>query len=140
MISEKTFDEISEGDSAHFEVVITETLVDAFGALSGDCNPLHMDQSYGTQTSFNGRIAHGMIAGTLFSRLVGMHLPGKYNLYLSQTLSFKKPLHIGARVIVEGNVLKKSHAVRTLTLSTTVRDATNDEELVVGEALVRVLK
>lgn len=140
MISEKKFDDIFEGDKAQFEITITGELIDAFVALSGDSNPLHTDEHYATETPFGGRIAHGMIAGALFSRLVGLYLPGKYSLYLSQTLLFKKPLRIGTNAIIEGIVTQKTDAVRTLTLSTMMHNKTSGEVLVEGEAKVRLLK
>ena len=140
MISEKTFGEILQGDSAQFDVDITKNMVGAFASLSGDYNPLHINREYAASTPFGGCIAHGMIAGTLFSRLVGVHLPGKYCLYLSQTLQFKKPIGIGTTVTVEGVVTQKTEATRTLTLSTVLRAKADGEVLVEGQALVRLLQ
>ena len=140
MISKKTFEEILQGDTAQFDVDITEDIVGGFASLSGDYNPMHVNREYAASTPFGGRIAHGMIAGALFSRLVGVYLPGKYCLYLSQTLQFKKPIRIGATVTVEGAVTQKTEATRTVTLSTLLRAKADGEILVEGQALVRLLQ
>jgi acyl dehydratase len=58
--------------------------VAAFAAISGDFSPLHMDDEYARGTEFGGRVVHGLLVGSLFSQLVGMHLPGKQALYLGQ--------------------------------------------------------
>ena len=136
----KQFTEIKEADSAAFKVVITKELVEKFAALSGDANPLHMDEEYAAATSFKQRVAHGMIGGALFSRLVGMHLPGKYCLYLSQTMNFKKPIFLESEVEVVGEVIKKTDAFQTLEINTFVRDAQTGENLIEGKALIKLLK
>ena len=133
-----TFAEIEVGQKAHFEVRISEDLVARFAEVSGDTNPLHMDEAYATTTSFGGRIAHGMLGASFFSKLVGMHLPGRHALYLSQKISFRKPCRIGMLVTVEGEVLQKVTAAKAVTLSTRVLD----EEgvcLIDGEAMVAML-
>src|SRR6185295_7235732 len=78
------FEDISVGQSAQFEMLVTEEMVGQFAQLSGDQNPLHVDHQYAAGTSFGAPIAHGMLLASFFSRLVGMHLPGKRALYLSQ--------------------------------------------------------
>ena len=139
MLSEKTFSELNVDDAAQFDVVIDDTLVDAFASLSGDRSPLHTDETFAAQTPLQKRVAHGMIAGALFSRLVGMHLPGKHALYLSQTLFFRKPVFLPTTVMVTGVVRQKSDATRIITLSTTLTDVATGTVLVDGEALVKVL-
>lgn len=136
----KQFAEIKIGDAAYFEVVISKELVDGFAVLSGDVNPLHTDQDYAATTSFKQRVAHGMIGGCLFSRLVGMYLPGKYCLYLSQSLNFKKPIFLGTEVEVNGEVLSKTDAFQTLEIATFIKDAKTAEVLIEGKALVKLLK
>lgn len=135
-IATLTFDEIRVGDASSFSVTITPELVDSFGALSGDVNPLHMDAEYAATTPFGTRIPHGMIAGALFSRLVGMYLPGTYAVYLGQSLSFPAPIAFG-ELLVRGEVMRKTEATQTISLATT---ATNADGSVCarGEALVRV--
>lgn len=132
----KKFTEISVGDQASFVVQISEAMVNDFGRLSGDTNPLHMDQAYAEQTPFGQRVVHGMFGGALISQLIGLHLPGKYALYLKQTLTFKKPMFIGMEVTVAGEVITKTEATRTIELKTTISHG--NEVLTEGQALVKV--
>jgi len=138
MPAEKTFDEIHEGDTAQFEVIIDEAMVQKFADLSGDNNPLHMDAEFARQTSLKERVAHGMLGGALFSRLVGMHLPGKHALYLSQTLFFRKPIRFPTTVTVSGTVLQKIEALHTMKIATVIRDTKTSEVITDGEAMVKV--
>ncbi|HEV3245160.1 MAG TPA: MaoC family dehydratase [Candidatus Paceibacterota bacterium] len=132
------FDDAQEGQAASFEAEISKQSVTAFAALSGDHSPIHTDEVYASGTSFGGTVPHGMIAGALFSRLVGMHLPGRYCLYISQTLQFHRPLPFGG-VRVKGIVTAKSEATRTLRISTSVEDA-EGTVFVRGEAIVRMFQ
>jgi acyl dehydratase len=137
-IRELVLAEAKRGDSASFDVEITKELVAQFVALSGDRNPLHTDEAYAATTSFERTIPHGMIAGCLFSRLVGEYLPGRYAAYLSQSLLFRKPLPWGV-VRVSGTIIDVSLATQTIKLSTEVSDDAG-VVLVDGEARVRLLR
>ena len=74
---------------------ITQADLSHFIAITGDKNPLHVDDSFAKQTFFGQKIAHGMLSASLFSTLVGMHLPGIGAIYKSQTLNFLRPVFIG---------------------------------------------
>jgi 3-hydroxybutyryl-CoA dehydratase len=137
---ELRYEDIAVGDTAEFEVTVTRVLVDEFAALSGDQNPLHVDEGYAARTVFGQRVAHGMIAGALYSRLIGMYLPGKYSLYLSQTIQFHKPIFIGTKVVVRGEVTHKTDVHAAVTISLVVEEAGSKKKFVSGEAVVRVLK
>ena len=90
-----TFGDLLVGQQATFTKTITEADLSHFVAITGDVNPLHVDQEFAQDTFFGGRIAHGMLAASLFSTLVGMKLPGLGAIYRSQTLEFLKPVRIG---------------------------------------------
>ena len=137
--SEYVLDDIKVGQKEKFEVVITDSLVNAFADISGDYNPLHVDENYASSTDFKHRVCHGMLLTSFFSRLVGMYLPGKNALYFSQSVKFISPCFINDKILVEGEVLEKSNASRIITLKTTI---TNDsgECLVDGQAKVIVRK
>ena len=79
--SELTFEHIEIGQKKEFQVRITESLVNDFAKLSGDYNPLHMDDEYSKSTKFHGRVVHGMLLASFLSRMGGMYLPGKHALY-----------------------------------------------------------
>jgi 3-hydroxybutyryl-CoA dehydratase len=134
---EVKFEDIKKGHTASFKKVITENDVQKFAELSGDKNPLHVDERYATTTVFGRRIIHGMFIGALVSRLVGMELPGKRALLMEETLKFKKPAHIGDTLTVKGVVVHKSEATRILELLIEIH--TEKELLVSGSVQVIVL-
>lgn len=138
--AELTFERIAVGDTAEFAHRVTPGMVQSFAAFSGDFNPLHTSPEYAATTAFGRPIAHGMVAGALISRLLGMHLPGRYCLYLSQTVSFHKPIYVDTVVAVRGRVLRKVDSQQVITVDTTLSDAGSGDLLVSGTALVKVLK
>ena len=131
------FDDIKIGQTANFSVTINESMLESFARLSGDYNPLHMSEAYATKSSFGKRICHGMLIASFFSRLVGMHLPGKNALYFSQTLNFQAPCFVGDIITIEGHVTDKSIATKIITIKTSAYNQTG-ECLVDGVAKVIV--
>ena len=109
------FDELSEGQSAETTHVVGAGDIEAFAAVSGDVNPVHMDEAYAKTTTFGGRIAHGMLSAAYISAVLGNQLPGPGAIYLSQSLRFRRPVKIGdavtARVTVKSLDAEKSHVV-----------------------------
>lgn len=118
--SEYKFDEISIGDKKKFTEKIDDDKLQDFAKLSGDFNPLHMDEEYARTTKFKKRVCHGMFLASFFSKLVGMHLPGKNALYFSQDLYFQSPCYLGDQITVEGEVLDKSDSTRIITIKTSI--------------------
>ena len=94
-ISNVTFDEIAIGDTATYTRLITNQEVEAFAAISGDHNPLHLDPEYAATTAFGECIAHGMLTGALISAAIAMQLPGPGSVYLSQNIQFRAPVFLG---------------------------------------------
>ena len=119
-ISEYSLNEVEIGFKKKFEIIITEPMLSDFAKLSGDYNPLHMNEEYATSTSFKKRVCSGMFLSTFFSRLVGMYLPGKHALYFSQSLNFVNPCFVGDKITIEGEVTDKSIATKIITLKTTI--------------------
>lgn len=81
--------------------LVSDADIRAFAALSGDDNPVHLDDDYAARSMFKGRVAHGMLAGALISALLGTELPGPGAVYLSQKLDFKRPIRPGDEVTVK---------------------------------------
>jgi acyl dehydratase len=130
-----TFNEIQISHSEEFEVKISNNLVDDFSKVSGDFNPLHLDEQFASHTSFGKCIVHGMLLASFFSRLVGMKIPGKNGIYFSQSLNFRKPAFIGDTVKIIGTVIDKSESTKIITLKTELINQ-NNECLLDGEAKV----
>lgn len=132
------FADLKLGQTAEFVVEITAELVERFAELSGDRNPLHMDEAYARTTPAGERIAHGLLGASFFSQLIGMHLPGRHALYLSQQLLFREPIHLGARVMVRGTVIQLVEAMQAIKLRTQILDQATSRCLIDGEALVKL--
>ncbi len=110
-ISNVTFDEIAIGDTTTYTRLITNREVEAFAAISGDHNPLHLDPEYAATTAFGECIAHGMLTGALISASIAMQLPGPGSVYLSQNIQFRSPVMLGDTLTVTLTVTDK-HAKR----------------------------
>jgi len=135
--SEYSFDEIEIGMQKSFKIFISEDRLDDFAKLSGDDNPLHMNEEYASSTSFKKRVCSGMFLASFFSRLVGMYLPGKHALHISQSLNFVNPCFIGETITVEGKVIDKSPATKIIKLETTITNESG-KRIIDGKAQVIV--
>jgi len=135
--SEYSFDEIEIGMQKNFQVFISENMLDVFGRDTGDYNPLHMNKKYASSTSFKKRVCSGMFLSSFFSRLVGMYLPGKHALHISQSLNFVNPCFIGETITVEGKVIDKSAATKIIKLETTITNESG-KRIIDGKAQVIV--
>jgi 3-hydroxybutyryl-CoA dehydratase len=121
------------GQSAERVFAITDAAVRAFAEVSGDHNPVHLDDDYARRTVFRGRVAHGMLLGAHISAVLGENLPGPGAIYLSQTLQFEHPVRIGVDVKVRVEVVGlDEHGKATLATICTV----DDQVVARGEAVV----
>ena len=134
---EYSFDEIELGMQKSFKVDISKNMLDVFGRDTGDYNPLHMSEEYASSTSFKKRVCSGMFLSSFFSRLVGMYLPGKHALHISQSLNFVNPCFIGETITVEGKVIDKSPATKIIKLETTITNESG-KRIIDGKAQVIV--
>jgi acyl dehydratase len=114
--------DLTIGQHAEFDTVITATDIDAFATLSGDHSPLHVDPSFARDRGYADRLAHGAYLVALASRLAGMYLPGRNALLLGVNASFTAPVLPGARVLVRGVVDQLSDSVRSAVLKLRVTD------------------
>jgi 3-hydroxybutyryl-CoA dehydratase len=119
-LNELSYNDISIGQQESFIIIITESMVEKFSNLSGDLNPLHMDNEFAESSSFKKRIVHGMLLASFFSQLIGMKLPGKNALYFSQTLNFRSPCYIDDEIEIIGEVIEKSDSTKIITVSTSI--------------------
>ncbi len=134
--AELDFEQIKIGQTVEFAEKITQTRLDDFAKLSGDYNPLHMDTNYAANTRFEKQVCHGMLLASFFSKLVGMHMPGKNALYFSQTLNFQAPCYIGDEVIIQGEVIDKSDSTRIITIKTLIH---NNKGVCLVDGVAKVL-
>ncbi|MBS4046944.1 MAG: MaoC family dehydratase [Ferrovibrio sp.] len=97
-------EDLQVGMTAEFSKTVTEADIVAFAEVSGDTNPVHMDEAFAAATPFKGRIAHGMLGASLISTVLGTKLPGPGCIYVSQDLRFKAPVRIGDTVVAKVTV------------------------------------
>ncbi len=90
-----TIQDMYIGQSDRVTKTISETDVYLFAGITGDLNPAHTNEVAAKQTSFGGRIAHGILSAGFISAVLGMRLPGPGTIYLGQELKFTKPVYIG---------------------------------------------
>ncbi len=126
---------ISIGQSASVEKRFTHEDVHAFAALSLDFNPVHLDADFAKETMFGKQIVHGILVSSLFSGLLGKHLPGEGTIYLGQNLKFKKPIFLDQLVKATVEVTHIRDDKPIITLSTLCTDE-DGNELISGEAVV----
>jgi 3-hydroxybutyryl-CoA dehydratase len=115
----KYLDEISEGMTAVFSKTVTEADIVLFAGITGDTNPVHLDEEFAKPTMFKGRIAHGMLTAGFVSAVFGTKLPGPGCIYLSQNLKFKAPVKIGDTVKARVTVSAIDQAKARVTFATT---------------------
>lgn len=126
------------GDKAEFTKSITEEDVILFAKISGDDNPVHLDEEYAKQTFFKQRIAHGFLVGSLISAAIAKKLPGNGTIYLSQNLKFVAPVFLNDTITAQLEVIEFPKGTQVV-LSTICKN--QDQKIVIeGTALVMAPK
>jgi len=113
---------------------VTEADIVLFAQVSGDNNPVHLDEAFAAQTPFKTRIAHGMLSAAYISAVIGTQLPGPGTIYMQQALRFKRPVKIGDEVttiatVTEIDPVKGRVSIETVCL-------VGGKPVIEGEALV----
>ncbi|MGO4916139.1 bifunctional enoyl-CoA hydratase/phosphate acetyltransferase [Pseudogemmobacter sp. W21_MBD1_M6] len=134
-IENKTFDEINIGESAELVRTLRHQDIDLFSAMSGKVNPAHVDQDYAQSDAFQKVITHGMWGGSLISAVLGTELPGPGTIYVSQSLTFLRPVGLGETVTVRVTVTEKLPDGQRLRLRCQCINQ-NGENVIDGEAEV----
>ncbi|MDX2285678.1 MAG: MaoC family dehydratase [Bacteroidia bacterium] len=127
---------IQPGDTYEQPVTFTQEQVAAFADVSGDRNPLHLDAEYTARTAFRRPIVHGFLAGSVFSRILGMEFPGEGSIYLEQSMQFLRPVYPGTACRVLLTVLEADPATHRARIRTQLFQTGPDKLLIDGEALV----
>ena len=99
-------EDLKVGMTGSFAKTVTEADIVLFAGVSGDTNPIHLNEEYAAATPFKGRIAHGMLSAGLISSVLGTKLPGPGAVYVSQSLRFKAPVRIGDTVVARVEVME----------------------------------
>ena len=129
-------EDLSVGQSAEMSREVREADLQAFAAVTGDENPLHLDEAYAATTPFKGRIAHGMLSAGYISAVIAMQLPGPGTIYISQSLRFTWPVRIGDVVTTKVEVASIDQDRGWVTMTTVC--SVGKRAVIKGEAVVAV--
>ncbi len=130
----KYFEDLEIGMAHESQHEITEPDIVAFAEVSGDRNPLHMDEDYAKTTPFGQRIAHGALTASYISGILGNNLPGPGAIFTDLSMRFRRPVFIGDTVIVRAEVTEKQERGFRVTLKCTC--SVNGKTVISGEAKV----
>ncbi len=130
------FEDLEVGMEASVAKTVSEADIVSFADVTGDRNPVHLDEGYATATMFKGRIAHGMLSAGYISAVFGTKLPGPGAIYVSQTLNFKAPVRIGDEVVAQVKVTELVAAKRRARFGCVC--LVNGKPVLEGEAVLMV--
>ena len=105
------FEDLSVGQTATMTRTVSEADITVFAAVSGDNNPVHLDEAFAQTTLFKGRIAHGMLSAAYISAVIGTQLPGPGAIYLSQAMKFRRPVRPGDQLRIEVDIVQLRNTV-----------------------------
>ena len=131
-----TIKELKVGQSYETSFAITAELIERFADVTGDHNPIHLDEDYAGRSIFKQRVAQGMLQAGLLSGVLGCHFPGVGTIYLSQTLKFIKPVFIKDQITLRLEILEIISEKNQVRLETVFTNQ-NGEPVITGEALVK---
>lgn len=129
-------EDLKPGMTAVYAKTVTEADIVMFAGLSGDTNPVHLNQSFAETTMFKERIAHGMLSASFISTVLGTRLPGPGCIYLSQSLNFKAPVRIGDTVVARVTVREVLPEKKRIVVDTVC--SVGDSVVLDGEAKLMV--
>ena len=129
-------EDLSPGMTALYAKTVTDADVVLFAGISGDVNPVHLNQEFADRTVFRGRIAHGMLTASFISTVIGTKLPGPGCIYVSQNLKFKAPVRVGDTVNARVTINSVDEARGRIAVETTC--TVGNVVVIAGEAVLLV--
>ncbi len=133
------FATLTVGTEARWSHVVAGSEVDDFARLSGDDNPLHLDDDYARRQGFSGRVAHGMLLSAWVSRMLGVQLPGPGVLWASYDARFRRPAYVGDEIEIVARVTHVSSALRSVVAAIAITNQ-HGEELMTAQAKTVMLE
>ena len=130
------YEDLSVGMTHETHHVITEKDIELFAEVSGDRNPLHMDEEFAKKTAFGQRIAHGALTASYISGILGNDLPGPGSIFVGLSMRFRRPVYIGSKVIVRVEVTEMIERGNRVTLKVSCN--VDGKAAISGEAIVMV--
>lgn len=138
-MKEYNFSELMIGHKESFEVIITKEMEDSFRAITGDVNPLHQNDEFAKQLGagkFESHVCFGMLTASFYSTLAGVYLPGKYSLIHSLDIKFQKPVYLGDKLVITGEVVDKQDGLNLIQVKAVIK---NHNVQTVSKANMKIL-
>ena len=129
-------EDLKVGQSETFGKTVTDADIVLYAGVSGDTNPVHLDDEYAAETMFKGRIAHGMLSAAFISTVIGTKLPGPGCIYVNQSLKFKAPVKAGDTVAAHCEITELLPEKKFIVLKT--QCIVGDKVVIDGEATIMV--
>jgi 3-hydroxybutyryl-CoA dehydratase len=123
------------GDSAQFTKTIGDEDIQRYAEITGDTNPVHLDETYARTTRFGRRVVHGMLTAGFISTVLGTKLPGPGTIYLGQSLRFLAPVYPGDTITATARIERYDEQRGRMTLSTVCSNSAG-EQVLTGDAEV----
>lgn len=120
MIKEYKWNELKVGMEEAFSVVINQGKMDSFMQMTGDENPMHLDEEYARKRGVQGKLVYGMLTASMVSTLSGCYLPGKFSIIQSVELNFVKPVVVGDIITVTGKLIELNNTVRQVVIKVNI--------------------
>jgi len=130
------FEDLSVGMEDSFSKIVTAADIESFADLSGDNNPIHLDEEFASASVFGERIAHGLLSASFISTVIGTRLPGPGAIYMSQSLKFLAPVRVGDAVTARARITSLNEEKKRAVLACTCM--VDGEAVIDGEAIVMI--
>ena len=138
-MNEFSFQELYYGQSESFRVTVTKELEDSFRMMTGDVNPLHLNDDFAQEVGngkFRSHVTFGMLTASFYSTLIGVYLPGKYSLIHSLDIKFQKPVYMGDELTVMCEVTGLQEELKLIQIKATIKNQMSQK---VSQADIKVL-
>ena len=138
-MNEYKLEDIKIGMIEKFKVKITEKMQNDFREITGDVNPMHLDDEFANKNGFNKKLVFGMLTASFFSTLVGVYLPGKNCLFQEcKDIRFHNPVFIGDELEIKGEVIEIDDRFKRITIKAVIRNQ-NDKKVCSAKLIAGVL-
>ena len=124
------FEDFKEGQNYTKEIKITSQMIEKFAELSGDNNPVHLDDDFAKNTIFGKRIAHGMLGVSLFSTVLGTQFPGEGTIILNIEFKFIAPIYVDETVYLSFTIIKLFPVKKRLLIDTVCKNQEGKKQII----------
>lgn len=141
-MNEYLYSELYIGKKEDFTVQVTKDLEDSFRVMTGDLNPLHQDDVFAEEIGngrFRSHVTFGMLTASFYSTLAGVYIPGKYSLIHSLEIKFQKPVYMGDKLTVSGEIVNKQDELKLIQIKATIKNQ-NSQNVSKADMKVLVMK